>query len=237
MESAQISLQLASPISLGRLPYAPTLDSVLLSLISGGEVLGGDDEVAMQAELSSCITVYDGLPAASALWPLSTVYEVPHTHVRRSANDDVGYWCRGPKAGVLDEQRKNWVTKMTARRTCYSARWAWWAECDIGAVSRWLERLVSVGAKRSAGFGAVVSIEVQKTSAAPWRVHGIEQLVLSRPVPVPALGKWLGPVGCATEDLDDASHAIVPLPAWPTPPWDGGRSVPTMVPLLLSDAE
>lgn len=230
MSGVRIRVELASPMALGRLQYAPTLDTVLCSLISGGQQLTGREANEMLGELTKCVNVVDGTPLASCLWPTGEIWRHNHTFVRSSVAYDLNGSCG---LGRVDEVRGPWLKKMATRPTVYSQTWEWWADGDAERIDGWLERLQSIGAKRAHGFGAVSSLRVYKASKQPlWLVHGIDNLVLSRPVQLDKLDAWLGGAKCSRADLDWGRHAIVPLPAWPTQPWGPGEDVPTVVPLL-----
>lgn len=230
MSGVKIRVELASPMALGRLPYAPTLDAVLCSLISGGQQLADGEADEMLDELTKCVNVIDGTPLASCLWPTGEVWRHNHTFVRSSVAYDLHGFGGLSK---VDEVRGPWLKKMATRPTVYSQTWEWWANGDAARIEGWLGRLQSVGAKRAHGFGAVSSLTVSKAGKQPlWLVHGVDSLVLSRPVQLDKLGAWLKEAGYAHDDLDWGRHAIVPLPAWPAQPWGQGEDVPTVVPLL-----
>lgn len=232
MTNLTVRVVLSAPIALGRLPYAPTLDAVLASLIAGTEWLEGTEAAGLFDELGRCLAIHDGVPAASALWPLSTVSRANHEYVRSSVAQDLTHF--GGNTTLLEHKGK-WLMKRSTRATIYSRTWAWWAQGDQDAISGWLSRLSSVGAKRAGGFGAVDRVSINPTGRAAWRVHGIDDLVLSRPVPLDRLDWWLRDADASRNDLDWSQHAIIPLPQWPAPAWGPGPDVPTVVPLLPSE--
>jgi hypothetical protein len=241
MSTFEVLLSLASPISVGDALYAPTLDSVLCSLIAKEGQLNGHDEQRMLSELGKCIATLQSheqaVPLASALWPLVEVTTFAHTHVRAAATEHLRRLCSQhiKRQRDLQSNMGPMVTKLKTRRLFYSSRWAWWAEGDADRVAWWLRTLVCVGGKREAGFGAVRQITVRELNRAPVRVNQPDAPMLSRPVPLASLDRWLDGSGYSRDELDDTFHVIVPLPVWPAPAWGGGPVVPTMAPLLLID--
>ena len=236
MRDFEVNLELGSPVSFGRLPYAPTLDSVLASLASEGELLEGADAEGLYREVRRCLSVPGGVPAASALWPAGAVCKSTHVHVRASSALALHPYRQSRTEKPIREFGGKWMLKTSARTVVWSPWWRWWGNGDIDAVSEWLGRLHSVGSKRSCGFGMVASFSVRPISFPAWRAHEIGPLVLSRPVPDDCLDSWLGAIGRTREDIDWSRHAMVPLPRWPAPSWGPGPDIRTVVPLLRKPA-
>lgn len=229
MQDVEVTVELMSPLSLGRLPYAPTLDSVLLSVLSGARRLTGQAQQELTENLSRHVAVVDGTPAASALWPVTTASIVRHVHSRRSVAQDLT-WRTRVKSVV--EDRNKYLLKMTARTTIYATKWCWWAHGDAEAIERTLQQVHGIGGKRECGFGAIANLSVRNASWPAWVASGIDSLILGRPVPVSKLDNWLAQSNQDRHDLDWSRHAIVALPEWPSPAWGAGPDVPTVVPLL-----
>jgi hypothetical protein len=230
--SFEVTVAVSSPLALGDLPYAPTLDSVLLALLSGGErLLVGAAGEELLSRLHEIIHITEtGVPATSALWPDTAVTWSIDRHPRDRSSDEISYWAHGRYQTATGE----YTAKITTVRTAYAPIWRWWGAGDIGAVSDILTQgLSSIGARRGAGYGAVRDIHVRADPAAPWRVHGVDTLTLSRPVPAATASAWLAAEAATTNDLDITHHAVLALPPWPTPPWAGHRApTATIIPIL-----
>lgn len=238
MTGFELTLQLGAPLALGKLPYAPTLDSVLLGVLSGGDHLEGDAAKKLLAELCRVIRVEDGVPAASALWPRSEADEITWTHVRAKGWQD----RRDPFQPSKADSYGRYKLQTSTRVGIYAAIWTWWGDGDIDGLRQLFSGLISsdegfaIGAKRGSGFGAVVSARIREDNDSAWRTNGFDSVMLSRPVPVDRLDAWLEADGYSRDDLDPRRHVLVSLPIWPGPAWGPGPRVPTLAPVLHTAA-
>lgn len=231
-EGFEVRLGLASPIALGALPYAPTLDAVIMGLLSGGDTLTGEEADRMLTRLASCVDVDDSIPSASALWPTAPgVDRLVDIRPRDPSPSDVMAWAK--RVQYRTDSGK-YTPKMSSRQLLYSPQWSWWGEGNIEVLSEVLADVTSVGARRGSGYGAVVEVDIVRDTECSWRLDGFEagEVILSRPVPLRSLESYVAAGGFGVGDLHPERHAIVPLPVWPRPPWGDGPSEPTVVPIL-----
>ena len=241
-------LQLAAPLALGVLPYAPTLDSVLLGLLAGGTILTGNAGEELQEQLGDLVAVTDGVPAASCLWPDddSTPHVRTDTYPRFASVDIVRYWCGGNYGLSVREDNLGegndttrsgpFTAKMHQVRSLYAQQWTWWAVGDPEATAAALHgRLLSVGGQRGKGYGTVTAINIAPAGEHDWRTVGIDQITPGRPIPLAAADRTLQLGGVTLDELNPESYAIVPLPAWPAPTWGVGPFEATVVPILEVD--
>lgn len=236
----EVTVDIAAPVVLQMLPYGPTLDSVLLSLLSRETRFAGHDDPRLVEALEELLQVVDGVPAASALWPDGQVIWMEEVHPRIPSPGEVLYWSHGryptdpPGYKTKGGQFKS---MLTALQLALASRWHWWGVGDPDKVAEVLGTLISVGGWRGSGFGAVVSADIHTDPGAPWLVNGIEpgDFRLSRPVPLDRLDALLAaePDPVARDELAPDAHGVVPLPPWPRPPWAGAPDmIPTMIPVL-----
>ena len=234
----EVTVDIAAPVVLQVLPYGPTLDSVLLSLLSRETRFAGRDDPRLVAALEEMLQVVDGVPAASTLWPDGQVTWMEETHPRIPSAAEVLYWSHGrypADAPSYDTSRGEYKSMLSSLQLALASRWHWWGVGDVDKIAEVLGSLVSVGGWRGSGFGAVVSADIHADPGAPWLVNGIEpgDFRLSRPVPLDRLDALLAPEEVARDDLAADAHGVVPLPPWPRPPWAGAVDmVPTMIPVL-----
>lgn len=230
MEGFRVEVTLGAPLAVGKLPYGPTLDSVLLGVMSGGQHLSDDDGKRLIERIRLMLSVEDNVPAASVFladdvapsWGLDI-------HPRKASKTEMDRW-RQAGTGYRSDFGE-YLSKMHSVRTVFARRWEWYGIGDIALVSDVLSSLVAVGARRGSGYGMVSSLRVVRTLDPAWLVHGIDQLQLSRPVPVDRLDKLLSAQTLTRSDLT-GPHAIVPLPHWPIPSWGGDfEPEPTMIPV------
>jgi len=227
MEGFRVNVTLGAPIATGKLPYAPTLDSVLLGLMSKGEYLTGADGDRLIEQFRSMIAVYDGVPATSTLLPDSTLSWGVDAHPRKPSATEIRRWNKLSYRSDSGE----FLIKMHSLRLVFAQQWEWYGVGDIDKVTEVLGSLVAVGARRGSGYGMVASWSVVRTENTVWLYNGLDRPQLSRPVPVNRVDKLLGERTLTRSDLT-GPHAIVPLPHWPTPSWGGDfEPEPTMIPI------
>jgi len=230
MEGFRVTLVLGAPLAIGKLPYGPTLDSVLLGEMSGGQYLSGDAERQLIKRFGSMVLVEYNVPATSVLLPddASLSYGAD-IHPRKSSKTEMDWWRKG---GGYRCDSGEFLGKMHSIRMVFARRWEWYGIGDIELVTEVLSSIVAVGARRGSGYGMVASLSVVRTPDPVWLVNGVDQLQLSRPIPVDRLDKLLGAQTLTRDDLTGA-HAIVPLPRWPTPSWGADfEPEPTMLPVI-----
>jgi len=238
MAGFEVTLDVASPVVLEMLPYGPTLDSVLLALLAGEARFAGHDDPRLVSALEAMLTVKDGVPAASTLWPDGQVVWLDESHPRAVSSGEVLYWSHGRSINApatYDTSRGTYKAMLTTVHTALASRWHWWGSGDIDKVATVLGLLSSVGGRRGSGFGAVASLSIREDISAPWLVNGVEpgDFRLSRPVPLDRLDALLAAEDVARDELNPDVHAVVPLPPWPRPPWAGAPTmIPTMIPVL-----
>lgn len=231
MDSFKVRVEMASPLALGVLPFAPTLDSVVMALLSGGRKPERGGDAALVAQLSEIIRVDDGMPSASVLRPSTNPVWTNAIHPRSPSMEDFSYWVGGPP---YDTSRGSYTTKFAYLRLATTPIWEWWGEGDVDRLGGILAHLDSLGAKRGSGYGAVTSIDVtaERAKRPRWKLFGVSSFRLGRPVPLDRLDAFLEGTGRTRSDLDPDAHAVVAFPRWPAPSWSGEAAVPTMIPVF-----
>lgn len=236
MDGFRIELELGSPLALGALPFCPTLDSVLLSLLAGGGPPGESDEEVLLTELGSILRVEDGVPAASALWPERELLRSWALHPRAPSRDEIAYWRKAGQGASYNPNRGWSKAQMIECQLGYAQKWFWWGEGDMDGVAKVLSGLCSVGGKRGLGYGAVMAMTIRRAPAGSWQLaYDGPDLRIGRPVPLDRLDSVLAVAQVTRSELSPTHYAIVAMPRWPRPAWGGGGmqgEVPTMVPLL-----
>lgn len=248
-EGFEVRLGLASPVALGALPYAPTLDSVLLALLSGGETLVGDDAKRLYEQLGEILVVENGIPAASCLWPdeAQQTAGITSTHPRVASVEEVRQWASGVYGDTIvpDNPEKNrsttasgpFTARMHTVRAVYAGTWNWWGVGDRGRVEELLTgTALSVGARRGSGYGLVSDVALRRSDETAWRLLGLGPYVLGRPIPARGLERFLAESEISHDELNAERHCAVPLPAWPAPTWGPGPHEVYWLP-MLEDAD
>lgn len=225
-----INVDVGSPMAIGALPYGPTLDSVLLGLLSGGRACTGAAESELLERFGQLVKVVDGIPAATALIPTSSaLHFITDEHPRNLSAKDVTHWAKRVR---YNTESGEYVGRMHQVRAVMCSRWEWWGVGDIEGITDVLGALQAVGGRRGSGYGVVDRWSIREATD-EWQVVGISNPILSRPVPLDLVERFLEPTGCTSDDLDYDSHAVVPLPRWPLPSWGGDDNpVATMVPVF-----
>lgn len=237
-QNYRVTVTFASPIAAGQHTYAPTLDTVLMGILSEGAYLGGRAYGRMMEQVGRCVQIADGLPSASCLWPAGNhVVKTVEVSPRTPRFDQIGR--SSPKHGNRYQVANGpYVTKMAVRAAWWSEKWAWNAVGDPDETADILERLTGVGARRGSGFGAVTHVAVAPTFAdeTVLRRSG-HKTGLARPVPVRLLDLALTARGVTQDQLDTFTYAVTQQPAWPNPAWGDGPYEPVAVPILESAVE
>lgn len=234
----EVTVDIAAPVVLQMLPYGPTLDSVLLSLLSRETRFAGHDDPRLVAALEEMLQVVGGVPAASTLWPDGQITWLYESHPRATSPGEVLYWSCGARAAdspSYDTARGAYKSQMASLQLASASPWHWWGVGDVDRIAEVLGSLSAVGGRRGSGFGAVASISIRTEPDAPWLVNGVEpgDFRLSRPVPLDQLDALLAAEEIARDELATDAHGVVPLPPWPRPPWAGAPDmIPTMIPVL-----
>ena len=229
MEGLEIRVSVGAPVVLGGSPHGPCLDQVLAALAArrDGATYPPLPDTWRKTVPVPGIQLRDGVPLASALWPVGAYVWDQCVLPRKPDFDALIPWSR-PLAWRSDFGP--YLSRATTLRVVTATTWVWWCVGDRDVVEDMLGDLLSVGAKRGAGFGAVTRTEIRP--APPENGVLFQGRRLTRPVPLRLLAAW----SIDADRLDPGTFAVAPapgrggVPAWYTPALE-----PCMVPVLGQD--